>query len=239
MSELISPLSAAPAARQAELEAEAEAEVRAAMAAGRACLTCSFQAEDMVVLDLARRVEAKIPVLFLETGYHFPETYAYRDRMTAQWGLNLVNLMPATTVATQEAELGRLYESDPSACCRRRKVEPLFAGLEAYEVWLTGLRREQSPTRRNLAVRESAAMPSGRSLMKVSPLAAWDNRAVWRYLEARGIEALPLYQRGYTSIGCAPCTQIPPDPDDPRSGRWGGAKRECGIHTFAPNSGKS
>ncbi|MGH9541944.1 MAG: phosphoadenylyl-sulfate reductase [Terriglobales bacterium] len=219
-------------------ETTAAALMESALAAAqRPCITCSFQAEDMVVLDLARRVAPRIPVLFLDTGYHFAATYEYRDRMAARWELNLINLLPAQTTAAQEADCGLLYRSDPGRCCRLRKVEPLFQALETYDLWLTGLRREQSPTRRNLQTRETAALPSGRTLAKLNPLAEWPWREVWGYLERHGIEPLPLYALGYTSIGCQPCTTPPADPDDPRSGRWGGAKRECGIHLAPPAAG--
>ena len=198
---------------------------------GRPCLTCSLQAEDMVVLDILRRLHPDIPVLFLDTGYHFPETYEYRDRMARQWGLNLINLKPRTTVAEQESVFGKLFGTQPDQCCRMRKVEPLLGALEDYEVWFTGLRREQSPTRANLAEVETHKLPSGKELLKVSPLAFWKWNEVWSYLRVNEIDYLPLYDRGYTSIGCEPCTALPLD-GDPRSGRWGGKKLECGIHTF-------
>ena len=200
---------------------------------GTACITCSFQAEDMVVLHLLRKRLPQVPVLFLETGYHFAQTYAYRDRMTALWLLNLVNVMPAQSVPEQESELGILYRTDPSLCCQRRKVEPLMRALEPFDLWFTGLRREQSPTRKNLKTVEDHLLPSGRGLLKVSPLAAWDWEQVWRYTVDHGIEYLPLYNEGYRSIGCEPCTGIPAEGADPRSGRWGGNKLECGIHTFS------
>src|ERR1044071_708898 len=117
---------------------------------GESCQTCSFQAEDMAVLHMLRSRIPQIPVLFLDTGYHFSETYAYRDRMAAAWALNLTNLLPKMTVAEQESEFGILYRSDPSRCCQMRKVEPLMEALEKFDLWFTGLRREQSPTRRNL-----------------------------------------------------------------------------------------
>ncbi|HUQ93686.1 MAG TPA: phosphoadenylyl-sulfate reductase [Bryobacteraceae bacterium] len=199
-----------------------------------ACITCSFQAEDMVVLDLARKTRPDIPVLFLETGYHFAETYAYRDRFAAEWNLKLVNLMPATTLEHHESVFGKLHQSNPAQCCQIRKVEPLFRGLSAYNLWLTGLRREQSPTRANLQKIETHVLPDGRGITKVSPLADWTNKDVWAYLKANGIDPLPLYNQGYTSIGCEPCTKLPLDPNDARSGRWAGAgKLECGIHTFS------
>ena len=212
--------------------AEAAAVIRAALSdnTGRACVTSSFQAECMVLVDLAVREQSDIPVLFLETGYHFPETYAYRDEMTKRYSLNLVNLQSKLTVQEQESQFGILYSSQPDRCCGMRKVGPLFAGLEEYDVWLTALRREQSPTRANLAVADDFKLPSGKHLRKISPLASWTNREVWAYLKQRSIPALPLYDLGYTSIGCAPCTALPADPNNPRSGRWAGQKLECGIH---------
>jgi phosphoadenosine phosphosulfate reductase len=198
-----------------------------------ACLTCSFQAEDMVVLDLLHARIPEIPVLFLDTGYHFAATYEYRDRMVRDWSLNLVNVLPKQTVPQQESQFGVLYRSNPTQCCQMRKVEPLMAALEPYDVWFTGLRREQSPTRRNLKKAEGHRLPSGKSLLKVSLLADWNWGQVWEYVSSRRIEYLPLYDQGYLSIGCEPCTALPDDPDNPRSGRWGGQKLECGIHTFS------
>lgn len=200
---------------------------------GTACLTCSFQAEDMVALDLVRLRRPHIPVLFLDTGYHFAETYAYRDRMTKLWDLNLMNITAKQSVPEQEAEHGLLYRSDPGRCCHLRKVEPLFQALEPFDIWFTGLRREQSPTRKNLKVVEHHELPSGKVLRKVSPLAAWDWAQVWKYTMDRHIEYLPLYDAGYRSIGCEPCTCVPAVGADPRAGRWGGTKLECGIHTFS------
>lgn len=198
---------------------------------GRACFTCSFQAEDMVVLDLVRKIRPRIAVVFLETGYHFEETYAYRDRIASLWNLNLVNAMPARTVAEQEGEHGKLYRTQPDLCCKLRKVEPLLRSLADYEIWFTGLRREQSPTRAMLKPVETHRLPNGKELLKVSPLAFWTWKDVQSYLTVNEIEVLPLYERGYTSIGCEPCTSIPVD-GNARSGRWGGQKLECGIHTF-------
>jgi phosphoadenosine phosphosulfate reductase len=200
--------------------------------AGAPCLTCSFQAEDMVVLHLLLRRVPEIPVLFLETGYHFAETYSYRDQMTAEWRLNLINVSPQQTVAQQEGDFGLLYLADPTECCRRRKVEPLMAALEDFDIWFTGLRREQSPTRRNLQQLEESRLPSGKALIKVNPLAAWTWSEVQAYLQAHQIETLPLYEQGYLSIGCEPCTSLPSDQENPRSGRWAGKKLECGIHAF-------
>jgi phosphoadenosine phosphosulfate reductase len=105
--------------------------------------------------------------------------------------------------------------------------------LEPFDVWFTGLRREQSPTRKNLKKVELHRLPTGRSLWKVSLLADWNWEQVWHYTNANGIPHLPQYDEGYLSIGCQPCTALPSDPNNPRSGRWGGTKLECGIHTFS------
>jgi phosphoadenosine phosphosulfate reductase len=211
--------------------------VLAANPNARACLTSSFQVEDMTVLHLLRKRIPGVPVLFLETGYHFPQTYEYRDRMARDWSLNLVNVLPSQTVAQQESAFGILYQSDPTRCCQLRKVEPLLAALEPFDVWFTGLRREQSPTRKNLKKIELHRLPTGKSLWKVSLLADWNWERVWNYVNANGISHLPQYDDGYLSIGCQPCTALPADPNNPRSGRWGGTKLECGIHTFSKRDG--
>jgi phosphoadenosine phosphosulfate reductase len=187
------------------------------------CLTCSFQAEDVVVLHMLREVQPAIPVLFLDTVHHFAETYAYRDALERDWKLNLINLRAA------EPSPG-LWQTSTDACCARHKVGPLFTALEGYDVWFTGLRRQQSVSRANLAELESFRLPSGRTITKVSALAAWTTKDVWMYAKAHDIPLLTLYDLGYTSIGCEPCTSLPLDPSNPRSGRWQGQKLECGIH---------
>jgi phosphoadenosine phosphosulfate reductase len=124
------------------------------------CLTCSFQAEDVLLVKLAIDLDAKIPILFLDTGYHFRETYAYRDRIAREWQLNLINLLPKKTVAEQEAEHGVLYQSAPDECCRLRKVVPLFKAVAGYRVWITGLRREQAKSRAALEERRCSRFPA-------------------------------------------------------------------------------
>ena len=208
----------------------------AVLAAGestRVCLTSSFQAEDMAVLHMLRKRIPDVPVLFLDTGYHFPQTYEYRDRMTKLWSLRLLNVLPSRTVPEQESAFGILYQTDPTRCCQLRKVDPLLGALEPFDVWFTGLRREQSPTRKNLKKVELHRLPTGKQLWKVSLLADWKWEQVWDYTNANGISHLPQYDEGYLSIGCQPCTALPVDPNNPRSGRWGGTKLECGIHTFS------
>jgi phosphoadenosine phosphosulfate reductase len=201
-------------------------EIRSASAP---CVTSSFQAECVVLVHMLHEVRPDIPVLFLDTVHHFAETYAYRDEIAARWGLNLV------TLRAQEPEPG-LWQRSTDACCARHKVGPLFSALAGYDTWFTGLRREQSPSRAGLAEVEPFKLPNGTILRKVSPLAAWTNREVWAYAKTHDIPLLPLYDRGYTSIGCEPCTSLPSDPANDRSGRWGGQKLECGIHIQAVNS---
>ena len=212
--------------------------VLAANQSTQLCLTSSFQVEDMVVADVLRKRAPDVPVLFLDTGYHFRQTYEYRDRMTQQWSLNLVNVLPEATAEEQESALGILYRSEPTRCCQLRKVEPLMRALEPFDIWFTGLRREQSPTRKNLKKVELHRLPTGKTLWKVSLLADWNWEQVRQYVNANEIPSLPQYDEGYLSIGCQPCTALPSDPNNPRSGRWGGTKLECGIHTFSTQAEK-
>jgi phosphoadenosine phosphosulfate reductase len=221
--------------KQLNVDADKLSEARLAVddtlaGATKPCFTCSFQAEDMVVLALLRERAPEIPVLFLETGYHFREMYEYRDAMTAKYGLNLVNVMPKQSVAEQEQQFGILNRTAPDQCCKLRKVGPLFEALEQYDAWFTGLRRVQSPTRANLAIRDVFPLPSGKRIAKVSPLASWTDKDVWTFAREMEIPLVPLYEKGYTSIGCEPCTLLPIDPENLRSGRWAGRKVECGIH---------
>jgi phosphoadenosine phosphosulfate reductase len=198
--------------------------VAEAVASAKApCITSSFQAEDVVVVHMLRETRPNVPVLFLETFHHFAGTLKYRDELAARWSLNLVNLK------ADEPRIG-LWQTDTQACCALHKVGPLFRALEGYDVWFTGLRREQSPSRANLEEVEEFRLPSGRTIAKISPLARWTTRDVWAYAKAHAIPLLPLYDLGYSSIGCEPCTSLPPDPLNPRSGRWSGKKLECGIH---------
>ena len=197
------------------------------------CLTCSFQAEDVLLTKLAIELNRQIPILFLDTGYHFAETYSYRDRIASDWDLNLINLLPEKSVSEQESEHGLLYHSAPDQCCKLRKVEPLFKAVAEYRVWLTGLRREQARSRAALEESSMFTLPGGKQVLKLAPLAEWTTRDVWYACEQLSIPLLPLYEQGYSSIGCEPCTTLPLDPNEPRSGRWAGRKVECGIHIEA------
>ncbi len=226
-----------PALTTAERAAAVERLVAAEIAAATVpvALTNSFQAEDMVLLHIVRRHLPNVPVLFLDTGYHFAEVLEYRDRMAHEWQMNLYNIVPQITVSQQESQFGILNQTDPTHCCGLRKVQPLFAALEDYGVWFTGLRREQAKSRAALKEIDDFALPSGRTIRKLSPLTEWSAKDIWTYAAQHEIPLLTLYDQGYTSIGCEPCTTLPLDPNDPRSGRWGGQKLECGIHLPTAN----
>jgi len=228
--EIDKPLGAPPSTADRIREARELVAQELAGATGDIVVTNSFQAEDMVLLHMVREILPNVPVVFLDTGYHFAEVYEYRDRMAAEWGMNLINLLPETTVAEQESLFGILNQSDPGKCCGMRKVKPLFASLEGYGMWFTGLRREQAKSRATLSEVDDFTLPTGKKIRKISPLTEWSAKDVWTYAGEHGIPLLSLYDKGYTSIGCEPCTSIPLDPNDPRSGRWGGQKLECGIH---------
>ena len=199
---------------------------RALIDAKAPCITSSFQAECVVLTHMLREIQPDIPVLFLDTFHHFAQTLEYRDELTARWGLNLINLQAKTP------SVGLWQAESTEACCKRHKVEPLFAALAGYDTWFTALRRDQSPSRANLQEVEPFNLP-GRTISRVAPLAAWTARDVWKYAKEHDIPLLPLYEMGYTSIGCEPCTAVPFDPENPRSGRWQGQKLECGIHIQA------
>ena len=202
--------------------------IRTALSDAKApCLTSSFQAECVVLSHMLREARPDLPVLFLETFHHFAETLAYRDQLTRDWNLNLITLRAA------KPRVGLWQAESTEACCKRHKVEPLFAALEDYDVWFTALRRDQSPSRANLQEIEPFRLPSGKIIQRVSPIASWTTKDVWAYAKQHNIPLLPLYELGFTSVGCEPCTSLPVDPSNPRSGRWQGQKLECGIHIQA------
>jgi phosphoadenosine phosphosulfate reductase len=193
------------------------------------CVTASFQAESIVLLHLLRERRPDIPVLFVDTLHHFQETLDFRDQIAAEWGLNLITLKAVDPAPG-------LWRDSTQACCHYHKVAPLHAALRKYDVWFAGLRRDQSASRANLKEVDGFTLPGGHVLKKVSPLSTWHKADVWRYVKTHGLPLLPLYDEGYTSIGCEPCTSLPLDPNDDRSGRWGGRKLECGIHVQASNA---
>lgn len=170
-----------------------------------------------------------VDVLFLDTGYHFSETRITRDEVDRVLDVRVVDVLPEQSVAEQDAAYGaRLYERDPSLCCARRKVEPLHGALGGYELWFTGVRRDEAPTRTRTPL---VTWDERNGLVKVNPVAAWSFDELMAYAAAHRVPVNLLLDFGYPSIGCRPCTRPVAPGDDPRSGRWAGsAKTECGLH---------
>ncbi|MFJ1990050.1 phosphoadenylyl-sulfate reductase [Streptomyces asiaticus] len=193
----------------------------------RFCVTSSM--EDAVVAHLASRAFPGVDVVFLDTGYHFPETIGTRDAVAAVMDVNVITLTPRQTVAEQDAEYGpRLHDRNPDLCCALRKVQPLEEGLREYDAWATGLRRDESPTRAHTPV---VGWDARRRKVKISPIARWTQADVEAYVAEHGVLTNPLLMDGYPSIGCAPCTRRVLEGEDNRSGRWAGSnKTECGLH---------
>lgn len=198
---------------------------------GRIAAVSSFGAESAVLLHLIASVDRNVPVLFLETGKHFPETLAYRDEIVARLGMtNLVNLTPDPAALARQDATGLRWSYDPDGCCEIRKVRPLAKALGGYDASFTGRKGFQSATRAGLATFELDTTDAfGR--LKVNPLAGWTTDQVEAYLAASGLPRHPLVALGYPSIGCSPCTSKVAPGEDARSGRWQGwDKTECGIH---------
>jgi phosphoadenosine phosphosulfate reductase len=185
---------------------------------------------DEVLVHLAATAAPGVDVLFLDTGYHFAETIGTRDAVASVYDVNVRTLLPLLTKQEQAAQYGDdLYASDPDRCCAIRKVEPLERGLAQYDAWVTGMRREDAPTRSDIEV---VGWDIKREKVKLNPLAAWTQDDVDRYASEHGVLMNPLRQLGYASIGCEPCTRAVAPGEDPRAGRWSGnAKTECGLHT--------
>jgi len=199
----------------------------------RGWATCNYvvasNMQDAVLVDMAAKVRPGVPVLFLDTGYHFVETIGTRDAIESVYDVRVLNITPEHTVAEQDELLGKdLFARDPGECCRLRKVAPLGKALRGYSAWVTGLRRVEAPTRANAAL---ISFDEAFKLVKINPLAAWTDQDVQDYIDEHDVLVNPLVHEGYPSIGCAPCTAKPAEGADPRSGRWQGlAKTECGLH---------
>jgi phosphoadenosine phosphosulfate reductase len=195
---------------------------------GRVAIVSSFGTESAVLLALAAEIDPAVPVLFLDTGQHFPETLAYRDLLSARLGLTDVrSLHPAERQVHDRDPEGQLWAFDPDACCALRKVEPLDEAMIPFDAWMTGRKRSQAATRADLPMIEAVA--DGR--VKINPLARWSPAELDAEMTRRDLPRHPLGLLGYKSIGCAPCTRPVADGEDPRAGRWAGlSKTECGIH---------
>ena len=194
---------------------------------GTLAVACSMA--DAVLPAVVADHAPGVDVLFLDTGYHFSDTYATRDRVAHELDVTVVDVLPELTVAEQDEKYGpKLHDRDPAACCRMRKVEPLKAALGGYEAWVTGIRRDEGPTRADTPL---VTFDEQFGLVKLNPLAAWTFDEVVDYANDHRVPVNLLLSDGYPSIGCEPCTQRVEPGDDPRAGRWAGfAKTECGLH---------
>jgi phosphoadenosine phosphosulfate reductase len=182
-------------------------------------LAASFQ--DCVMIDLAVQVSGEIEVAFLDTGYHFAETLWYVEQVRKRYDLNL-------RVVRADAPTDDRWLTDPDGCCAVRKVAPLREALAGKAAWMSGLRRDDGPSRATTPV---VTYDVGRGLVKVNPIALWSDADVDGYVRDRDLPVHPLADRGYASIGCWPCTRPVADSEDPRAGRWAGTdKTECGLH---------
>ncbi len=194
---------------------------------GSLVATSSFQTQSVPLLHLIATSVPEMPVLFLDTGFHFPETLAFRDELVARFGLNVRNVLPELGHDGFRERYGLLYQRDPDLCCDLNKTQPLLAARAGYAGWVAGLRRDQTPERSTVPI---VARTKG-GQYKVCPTATWTERDVLLYMDEHGLPSHPLLKEGYVSIGCAPCTRAILDGEDSRDGRWSGTgKRECGIH---------
>ncbi|WP_406248317.1 phosphoadenylyl-sulfate reductase [Microbacterium sp. M] len=207
--------------------AEVVAWVARNFGADAAAVACSMA--DAALPHLVAEQLPGVDVLFLDTGYHFTETYATRDEVQRALDVRIVDVTPDQTVTEQDAEFGaKLFERDPALCCARRKVAPLQDALGGYELWFTGVRRDEAPTRTNTPL---VTWDERNGLVKVNPVAAWSFDDVLAYAAEHKAPVNLLVNFGYPSIGCEPCTKQVAPGEDPRSGRWAGqAKTECGLH---------
>ena len=203
-------------------------------------IATSFQSSGLVLLHLLRTAGADLPVLFLDTGFHFQETLDFANEVSERWNLNLVSLRGEHGSAERQAEIHgpELYRRDPDRCCFINKVEPLQKALEEYDGWISGIRRDQSPLRARTPIVEAQMLPSGTEILKIHPLANWSKDDVAAYVAEHDIPTHPLLEKGFASIGCWPCTRAIRPGEDERSGRWDGLdKTECGIHAFGKEHG--
>ncbi|HEY3267242.1 MAG TPA: phosphoadenylyl-sulfate reductase [Armatimonadota bacterium] len=195
-----------------------------------AALSCSFGGPSgMALVHMAARMDPSVRVITLDTGFLFPETYDLIQRVEAKYGISVERAAPALSPDEQSEWYGdALWKTDPDACCRIRKVEPMREATKGLRAWVTGIRRDQSETRRNTPI---ARWDEKFGLLKVAPLAAWTEADVWTYVMANDVPYNPLHDRQYASIGCTHCTRPIQIGEDLRAGRWAGAaKTECGLH---------
>jgi phosphoadenosine phosphosulfate reductase len=192
-------------------------------------LACSFGAEDVVLVDMLQKISPKTDIFYLDTNLHFKETYETRDRLQQHYGVEFVQVLPKLTLEEQAAKHGdELWKTAPNECCNIRKVDPLTDILKNYAAWITGIRRDQAPTRANS---KKVEYDVKFGLVKFNPLAGWSSEDVWNYIRNNNIIYNPLHDNHYPSIGCEHCTRKVMPGEDPRAGRWSGhEKTECGLH---------
>lgn len=202
----------------------------------RAAIGTSFQGAGLVMMDLCRKHGFAFPIFTLDTGLLFPETLELKSRLEEFFGFRIESLHPDLTVQQQEEAQGpELWKREPDLCCTLRKVLPLRDKLSQLDCWITGLRRQQAETRSDIGIIELYRFDeeSNRDIAKMNPMANWKRDAVWKYIHDHKIPYNPLHDRGYSSIGCFPCTAKSGQGENERAGRWVGfGKVECGIHTF-------
>lgn len=188
--------------------------------------TSSFQTQSMPLLHLMSRIAPGVPFIFLDTGFHFPETLAFRDRVAREFGIKVENHQCLLGTEGFRMKYGDLWKQDVSMCCYLNKVEPLERALEGKAAWITGIRRDQTNARREAPIVERDR--NGR--IKICPMAPWTRAMTEKYIEHHRLPRHPLNEMGYRSIGCRPCTMVVAKEKDERAGRWGGGKTECGLH---------
>jgi phosphoadenosine phosphosulfate reductase len=217
------------------MSAEALLEWAAAEFGDRVCLTCSWQKQSSVLVHMVSDLGLDLPVLELDTQLFFKETYETRDRLVERYGLSLARPDVISVAEQHRREGPNLWERDPDRCCHIRKVEPLENALAPYSAWISGIRRDQSPSR---ADTPKVQWSERYGVWKLHPLADWDEKRVWAYITVNEIPYNPLHEVGYRSIGCIPCTRPTRPDEEERAGRWAGSdKLECGIHFDDPPQG--
>ena len=194
----------------------------------------SFQTQSVPLLHLISRVCPEMPVVFIDTGFHFPETLTFRDELQARYGLNIVIVRPAIEKSQLLEKHGEgLYRRDPDLCCYINKVEPMQRAISERQGWISGIRRDQTAHRQGLHVLE----PQPTGLLKIHPMINWTKRELWEYIDKHKLLSHPLFSKGYLSVGCAPCTRPVFTGEDERAGRWAGTgKTECGLHVYLMNN---
>ncbi|MDM8521062.1 phosphoadenylyl-sulfate reductase [Anaerolineales bacterium HSG6] len=188
----------------------------------------SFQTQSVPLIHLISQTCPDMPIVFLDTGFHFPETLTFRNQLESAYNLNIMNIYPSVDQSQLFYQYGEgLYRSDPDLCCHINKVEPMQRAVEGFEAWISGVRRDQTEHRAGLRVLEEQS----NGLLRIHPMLRWTKREVWAYIDEHTLPSHPLFEQGYMSIGCAPCTRPVFSEQDEREGRWGGAiKTECGLH---------